>query len=192
MKGSLFSGWAMFKLQRHSRCSCKRWKEFAMSPVTRLLTQSLSSIILWPSVPQGKAPSSWYSVWIQPPQLPGNTQVGLVNYKRGCLTPPPSLTLASLSCPLASPLSEFPSPLSPRGHGLPLLIYSLQLSAFLCLYYPLSSPSLTSGLPWKKGGTVSLITPLRHNSKCYKTMDCLFTNHETRSKCRNNQTVSSM
>ena len=26
------------------------------------------------------------------------------------------------------------------GHGQPLLLYSLPLSAFLCLYYPLNSP----------------------------------------------------
>ena len=38
------------------------------------------------------------------------------------------------------PLSPFPSSLSPHGHGQPLLLYSLLLSAFLCLYNPLSSP----------------------------------------------------
>ena len=72
---------------------------------------------------------------LYPPQLPSNSHVGLTHYKRGCLPPPRSLA----SCPLASPLSPFPSPLSPHGHGLPLLLYSLPLSAFLCLYYPLNS-----------------------------------------------------
>jgi hypothetical protein len=39
-------------------------------------------------------------------------------------------------------LSLFPSPLSPRahGHGRPLLLYSLPLSAFLRLYNLLNSP----------------------------------------------------
>jgi hypothetical protein len=37
-------------------------------------------------------------------------------------------------------LLPFPSLLSPGGHGRPLLLYSLPLSAFLCLYYSLNSP----------------------------------------------------
>jgi hypothetical protein len=43
----------------------------------------------------------------------------------------PSLTLTSL---------PFPSPFSSCGHRWSLLLYSLLLSAFLCLSYPLSSP----------------------------------------------------
>jgi hypothetical protein len=34
----------------------------------------------------------------------------------------------------------FTSPLSPCSHGWPLLLYSLLLSAFFCLYYSLNSP----------------------------------------------------
>jgi hypothetical protein len=70
------------------------------------------------------------------PQLPGNSQVGLTHYKRGCLPPRPSLALlgSSLSSPILIPLL-----LSPHGHGQPLLPYSLPLSAFLCLYHPLNS-----------------------------------------------------
>jgi hypothetical protein len=94
----------------------------------------------------GNAPSSWYSVWTPPPQLPGNSQVcsspqlpgnsqvGQAHYKRSCLPPPPSLILlfsCSYSCSLALPVSAFPLPLSPCGHGSPLLLYSLPLSDFL-------------------------------------------------------------
>ena len=79
------------------------------------------------------------------PQLPGNSQVGLTHYKRGCLPPPPSLDLllSSFSLPFLGsslPPSPLSFPLSPRVHGQPLLLYSLPLSAFLCLYYPLNSP----------------------------------------------------
>ena len=85
----------------------------------------------------GNAPSSWYSVWTQPPQSPGNSQVDWPNIK-GAVCPLFSLllsysySLASLllSCPLAPPLSTFPSSLSPHGHGQPLLLYS---SPSLCL-----------------------------------------------------------
>jgi hypothetical protein len=48
--------------------------------------------------------------------------------------------LSLASCPLAPPLSPFPSPLSPCDHGRPLLLCSLLLSAFLFLYYSLNSP----------------------------------------------------
>ena len=55
---------------------------------------------------------------------------------KACATRPSgglsSLTLASLSCPLAPPLSTFPSP-TPRAHGQPLLLYSPSL----CLSQPL-------------------------------------------------------
>jgi hypothetical protein len=78
----------------------------------------------------------WYSVWTPPPQLPGNSHVCLAHYKRGCLSPPlvfvSLLPLALLSPPLSLP------PLC--GHGWPLLLYSLPLSAFPCLYYSLNSP----------------------------------------------------
>ena len=84
----------------------------------------------------GNTPSSWYSVWTPSPQLPGNSQVGLAHYKRGCLSPPLSYSyscflLAFLlpSFPLAPPIPTFLSPLSPCGHGWPLLLYSLLLSA---------------------------------------------------------------
>lgn len=60
-----------------------------------------------------------------------------------------ALFLSCLSCPLAPPLASCHSPLFlhsllPSLHvamaGLPLLLYSLLLSAFLCLYCPLNSP----------------------------------------------------
>ena len=90
-------------------------------------------------------PICWYSVWTPPPQLPGNSQAGLAHYKRGCLPPPPSLTLLFLllslaSCSLAPHLSPFPSSLSPRGHGWSLLLYSLLLSATTILLTPLPMP----------------------------------------------------
>ena len=78
-------------------------------------------------------------------QLPSNNQVGLTHYKRGCLPPPPSLDLllSSFSLPFLGsslPPSPISFSLSPCVHGQPLLLYSLPLSAFLCLYYPLNSP----------------------------------------------------
>ena len=73
------------------------------------------------------------------PQLPGNSQVGLAQFKRGCLAPPFSYPLASL-LPLVSPFSHSFFPLSPCGHSWPLLFYSPLLSAFLSLYYPPNSP----------------------------------------------------
>jgi hypothetical protein len=49
--------------------------------------------------------------------------------------------LLSLLCScLLAPCSPFPSPISPHGHGWPLLLYSLLLSAFFCLCYPFNSP----------------------------------------------------
>lgn len=47
-----------------------------------------------------------------------------------------SLTLVSCLPPFA----PFPFPLSPHSHGLPLLLYSLLLSDFLCRYYSLNYP----------------------------------------------------
>ena len=44
-----------------------------------------------------------------------------------------------LSCSPSLPI-PFPSLLSPHGHGRPLLLYSLLLSAFLCLCYSVNSP----------------------------------------------------
>jgi hypothetical protein len=63
---------------------------------------------------------------------------GLAHYKRGC-SPPPHfallpLSLVSSSC---SPSLPIPSDISPRGHVLPLLLYSLPLSLSLP-YYPLN------------------------------------------------------
>ena len=94
----------------------------------------------------------WYSVWTPPQQLPGNSQVcsslqlpgnsqvGLTHYKRGCLAPPFSLaSLVSLTLLLLLAPHSLP-PLNPCGHGQPLFLYSLLLSAFLCLYYSLNSP----------------------------------------------------
>jgi hypothetical protein len=73
-------------------------------------------------------------------QLPGNGQVGLAVWK-GLLAPSSlSLLLLLLSLGPLFPLSPFPSPLSPCGHSWPLHLYSLLLSAFLCLYYSLNSP----------------------------------------------------
>jgi len=87
----------------------------------------------------------WSELWLSllafclssAPLLPGNSQVYLTHYKRGCLSPP--LSRSSL---LALTLSPFPSFLCPCAHGGPLLLYSLSLSlsAFPCLYYPLDSP----------------------------------------------------
>ncbi|EDL14396.1 mCG145954, partial [Mus musculus] len=96
---------------------------------------------------------SWYSAWTpspqlpgnsqvcSAPQLPGNSQVGLAHYKKGCMTPPLSVTPASLPCllPSCSPLPPFPSPISPRGHGQSLLL-SPSLCPSLCLYYALIFP----------------------------------------------------
>jgi hypothetical protein len=79
------------------------------------------------------------------PQLPGNSQAELAQYKRGCLAPPLSLTflyscLSLVFCPLVPPFSPFPPPpLFSCGHGRSPLIYSL-LPAFLCLWYHLNSP----------------------------------------------------
>ena len=83
-------------------------------------------------------PSSWYSVWTPPPQLPGNSQVGLAHYKRGCLPPLLSLTFVLLplslaSCPLVPLLSSFRFP--------PLSTWSWPASISLL------SPSLCLSLP---------------------------------------------
>ena len=43
-------------------------------------------------------PECWYSVWTPSPQLPGNRQVGLAHYKRGCL--PPSSRAYSCESPV--------------------------------------------------------------------------------------------
>jgi hypothetical protein len=81
------------------------------------------------------------------PQLPGNSQLCLTRYKRGCLPPLYSFLLSCFPSVFLPPplLSPFLSPsLSSHAHGWPLLLYSstslLFLSAFLCLYYPLNSP----------------------------------------------------
>jgi hypothetical protein len=94
-------------------------------------------------------PRCWHSVWIPPPQLPGNSQVGLAHYKRGCLAPPLSLslTLASLFCllPSCSPSLSIPFPPthSPRVHAgfyFSTLSLSLPFSASITLITPLPVP----------------------------------------------------
>ena len=76
------------------------------------------------------------------PQLSGNSQVGLAHYKRGCLALL-SLLLLLLSCLFLLPLALL-LPLSfhflpPPPNMVMASLYSLPLSAFLCLYYPLPS-----------------------------------------------------
>ena len=72
----------------------------------------------------GNSPSSWYSVWTPPPQLPGNSQVcsspqlpgnsqvGPAHYKRSCL---PLLTLL-FSYSLASLLPSWALPIPSPFH----------------------------------------------------------------------------
>ena len=77
------------------------------------------------------------------PQLPGNSQVGLTHYKRGCLPPPPSL-VPSCSSPLALTLSPHPfpisSPLSPLSTGSGPDFSTLSFSLPLLLLIPLPMP----------------------------------------------------
>ena len=63
------------------------------------------------------------------PQLPRNSQVGLA-------PPSQSLSFLLVSCSLTLPI---PFRLSQCGHDWTLLLFSL-LSAFLCLFYPGTSP----------------------------------------------------
>jgi hypothetical protein len=98
------------------------------------------------------------------PQLPGNSQVCLTNYKKGCLPPPPlpllspfphpplcpgahdwSLLLFSLSLSLLLPLPPHPHPHPhppPPPSPSPSPLSPSPLSVFLCLYYPLNSPPM--------------------------------------------------
>jgi hypothetical protein len=85
------------------------------------------------------------------PQLPGNSQVGLCQYKGGCLAPP-------LSCLLF----PFPSPPPPCDHGQPLHLYSLLLSAFATLLTPLPMHSLAP-----------------HHTRPYLNSSCSFYDHNT-------------
>jgi hypothetical protein len=91
----------------------------------------------------------WYSVWTLPPQLtgcshvcsfpqlPGNSQVGLAHYKRGCFTHPLSV-LFSLTFLLFT-LSPFPSP------SLHVVMTSLYFSTFsFFLPFSVSATLLTS------------------------------------------------
>jgi hypothetical protein len=104
----------------------------------------------------GNAPSSCYSVWTPPPQLPGNSQVcsslqlpgnshlGLAHYKRSCLPPPPSLTLLLLpllllpSCSPSLPIPFLPLSRWPWSAStslllsLSLLFYSKHLKTMPC------------------------------------------------------------
>jgi hypothetical protein len=70
------------------------------------------------------------------PTVTGISQVGLVQYKRGCLAPPLSFTLLTSCLSLApcAPSLPFPFFLSPHGHGLPP---TSLLSPSLCLSVPL-------------------------------------------------------
>jgi hypothetical protein len=104
------------------------------------------------------------------PQLPGNSQVVLTYYKRGCLPPPPSLThLLSYSCllPPCSPCLPILFPLSPRGHGLHLLLYSPSLCLSLALLPPLPMPWINSILYY----TVVWLAPGRGGEKGCLGMD---------------------
>ena len=90
-------------------------------------------------------------------QLPGNSQVcssqhlpGNSHYKRGCLSPPPSLTLFLLLCCFC--LSFLPS-----------------CSSYLCLPFP-----PLSMWPWPASTSLLFSLFLPFCSKCLKTMDCLF------------------
>jgi hypothetical protein len=81
------------------------------------------------------------------PQLPGNSQVCLTNYKKGCLPPPP--------LPLLSPFPH--PPLCPGAHDWSLLLFSLSLSLLLPLPLLLPSPPPPS-LSFSASTTLS--TPL--------------------------------
>jgi hypothetical protein len=81
------------------------------------------------------APSSWYSVWTLPPQLPGNSQNDPTHCERRCLPPPCSLALL-LSCfslalllPSLHPPYPPPPPTWPWPASTSLLFPSLYLSA---------------------------------------------------------------
>ena len=75
------------------------------------------------------------------PQLPDNSQVGLVYYKTGCL-PPPLTLLLLLSCLLAPCSPSLPIPF-PHLSTWSWPASTSLLSPFLCLYYPLNSPPHT-------------------------------------------------
>ena len=82
------------------------------------------------------APSSWYSVWTLPPQLPGNSQVGPAHYKRSCLPPPlslASLTSCSYSCSLPPSLHMARASLCYSTLSLSLPFYNKGLKATDCL-----------------------------------------------------------
>jgi len=80
-----------------------------------------------------------------PLQLPGNSQVCLTHYKRGCL-PLLSLLLSCSSLPAVSPLSPVSSPFFPHAHDC-LYFSSTLLLLFLCpttLSTPLQMPWINS------------------------------------------------
>jgi hypothetical protein len=96
----------------------------------------------------GNFPSSWYSDWTSPLQLPGNSQVcsspqfpvngqnGPARYKRSCLLPPCSLILLLLLSysPLPS-LSTWPCPASASlPFSLSLSFYNKHLKIMDCLF----------------------------------------------------------
>ena len=107
-------------------------------------------------------------IWLQSampyPAVTWQQQGSPAQCKRSCLPPPHSLVSLALSlalCSLVPPLSPSPSPLSPRGHGQPLLLYS---SLFLCLskINALKSWTVSShqDLPpcWKNGAVFPLMS----------------------------------
>ena len=73
------------------------------------------------------------------PELPGNSQVYLAHYKKGCLTPSPSLVLLLSVALLLLSSSPLPIPLPPFSTWSWPASTSL-LSPSLCLYYPNSPP----------------------------------------------------
>jgi hypothetical protein len=140
-----------------SGCPCA--KELAMVEITLVFTFSRTSIRSLSSTPQ----------------LPGNSQVWLTHYKRGCLPLPCSLALAFL----LPPLSPFSSPLSPQANVWPLLLYPppsvcLCLSLSVCL-----SVCLSVSLPFS--ACITLLTPFPMpwiNSILYYSVLCLVSRGE--------------
>ena len=108
----------------------------------------------------GNTPSSWYSVWIPSPQLPGkiqiysspklpnNSQVGPAHYKIGCL--PPLLSYSRFL-------------LEPCLHSLPPSMWPWPASTFLLVSF---------SLPFY--------------NKCLKTMECLISSDHQDLTCWSN------
>jgi hypothetical protein len=136
-----------------------------LAPVPSTASHTILQRGMWTSL--GNAPSSWYSVWTPPQQLPSNSQLysspqlpsqdGTAHYKRSCLPPPHCLALL-LSCSLTYPLallSPFVLLLPP-----PPLFPSFYLAkAALCF------STLSFSLPFY--------------NELSNTMDCLFSSGST-------------